>query len=173
MKTLENRESRLYLDFLKQNLIILAVPILFGAGLGLVYSQNLYSLYHSSLLLEMDYTETSLRDRGLLTDQATAILRSAQIQDQLNLTKNNKLTIYKSGPVAISVESQGPDPIETHADLDGIKAYATQSYPLHSVGEIITSIKPKKIWLLVLIGGTIGGVIGLTWALIKTYLKHF
>ncbi len=173
MKNSVIKESQIYLSFLRQNLVILALPLILGAGLGFLYSQHQPSVYSSNLLLQMDFTEDNLRERAILTDQATTILRSSQIHQQLKTDLDNKLVIFKSGPVAITVSSEGLDRLKTQQDVNLIENFALESYPIKPVGQVITEVKTSKRLTYLLIGGLLGGALGLIVSLIRTYLRRY
>jgi hypothetical protein len=173
MKTNSLPESQVYLSFIKANALLLTVPLLLGCMGGWIHSTSQPLTYASNMLLQMDYTESNLKERIIVTDQATTILRSGQIHSQIQLNPDNKMVIYKSGPVAISVSAEGLNKESLVTDVMKIKDYGQSHYPLTQVAEIITSPKSRETEKEIFIGASIGVFLGFVLSLIRTYLKNF
>ena len=173
MKTNLNKESEVYLDFIQKNLILLALPFVLGCIGGWIHGYSRPLVYTSEIILQMDYNERNLKDRMIITDQATTLLRSQSLQRQLKLNLADKATIYKSGPLAISVSVEGVEALETKIDLQKLEDYASQTYPVKKVAPVLTQTRDKNLIKEMIFGGIFGGVIGLILSLIKTYLKRY
>lgn len=172
MKDEAKKESQIYLSFLSQNILFLLIPLLIGALGGYIFTSKTTDKFDSQMLLQMRYEESNLRERSLLTDQATTVLRYPKLQEDIGVNSYDKVTIFKSGPVAISLSSESVDAHSSVANLEKIETYAKSNYPIDRVSGVTTEVLPKPYLKNVFMFSVIGFSFGLILSLIKTYLRN-
>lgn len=164
------KESRLYLDFLKRNILIFVLFI----GLSLLI--NLYQYIQTkpqfkvSQSFRTEYSPENINNASAITDQAVTELR---IQNYSNFFPGSSVSIYKSGPFVISVDSISESQELSFRLLSREVEYLRSNF---SVSEInppqITREEPVVLKYLVA-GLVLGGVAALTLALVKDYFKYY
>jgi len=164
------KESALYLDFIKRNLLILIIPLLTGilASSFLLSQVTIQTKIAQSF--KMIYNPADLNQSLALTDQAVAELRS---QKFASLYPSASTTIYKSGPLLISIEAVSADNQTAYGLLLKETGYLTQNFSVTQITQpVVTRVEPSAVKYL-LTGMSVGFLIGLVSALIKEYLKNY
>jgi transglutaminase/protease-like cytokinesis protein 3 len=167
------RESRLYLQFFKDNqLYFIALPLVLGSGL-FFYQQQKPPTFHQSILLQMDYNEDNFERRAVLADQAVTITRSDQLQDKLGLSKEDRVLVYKSGPQLITIDSGGVNKDLVAKDRQTVTTSLQSAFPVTQVGNIVEYYQKTSEFIYAGIGIGAGLVLALIFSLIRTYFQKF
>ncbi len=170
---LSPKESQLYLQFFKQNKMTLLAPIILGASLGFVYSQNLPVRYQHSVLLEMEYSSTDIPQKSLLTDEAVTLLRSVHITEELSIEKSPLVRIYKPGPVSLVIETVDSNLPRGLKNNEVLSKYAVEHFPVHQKGTLVKTVVNRPLFLFTIVAAGIGALLGILISLLKTYLRNF
>src|SRR5688572_3649811 len=98
------RESRLFLNFFKNNILILVIAVIIGLGSGYLWNSQKPTIYTHHTLLELNYPDYKMEDRIILADEIVVKLRSENLERTLGLNPNQTTKIFKPAPYAIKVE---------------------------------------------------------------------
>ncbi len=164
------KESRIYLDFLKRNILIFVLLI----GLSLLINLYQYAQtkpqFKVSQSFRMEYSSENISNASAITDQAVTELR---VQNYSNFFPGSSASIYKSGPFVINIDSISESQELSFRLLSREAEYLRSNF---SVSEInapqITREEPMVLKYLVT-GLVLGGLAALTLALIKDYFKYY
>lgn len=167
------KESHIYTNFIRQNaLILISIPLAFGIG-GYLYKSAQPEVLHREALLQINYSNENIEKQMALTDAAVVKLRSAQLQQTLSLSGKSTPIIHKSGPVAITLVTEGVDRSAIVEDLEILKKYTLYSFPISEVGQATEYPKDNNLWFFVGISALTGIAFGVIIALLTHYLKNF
>lgn len=167
------KESAIYLSFFRENLWLIAIPAISLTLAGFLYRQSQPVSHRLYALMEMDYRESELPQKTLLTDEAVTALRTDVIISGQSFGSQNRMRLYKVGPAAVNVEIEGLHPDGLRADFKKLADQAQAKYGFYQKGEIGIGVKqlPQLIFEL---GGLVAGMLfGVLTALIKTYLRKY
>lgn len=164
------KESILYLRFLKKNLTLIIIPTALFLILGFVYQVNKPTYYQISRLYEFSHKNDNVQQIIPVVDQAIIQLRSKQVRQDLQI---ENLSIYKPGPLSMVVTINSLKAKGLDSELKKVDQFLNQKYNLKIVGSDITKTqKPDLIFIPTLIS-VVGFLLGLTFSLIKSYLKNY
>lgn len=167
------RESAIYLSFFRENLWLIAVPAISLTLAGFLYRASQPVPYRLYALLEMDYQDSELPQKTLLTDEAVTALRTDVLTSGQTFDSQNRMRLYKVGPAAINVEIEGLQPENLRADFKKIASQAEAKYDFHQKGEVGVGVKELPQYIFELGGLAAGLLLGILAALIKTYLRKY
>lgn len=164
------RESALYLNFIKRNLLVLVISLLTGILLGSFLLSRVKSQTKIAQSFKMIYNLADLNQSLALTDQAVAELRS---QKFASLYRSAKTVIYKSAPMLINIEAVSPDNQVAYELLLKETNYLTQNFSVSQITQPeVTQVEPSVVKYL-LTGILTGFLSGLIIALSFEYLKNY
>lgn len=163
-------ESKFYIEFVKRNLLFLALPILLSIVISIYFYAGVHTLVKISQTFKLQYNLENIDTILALTDQAVAELRTQRFSD---IFPGSSVLIYKSSPLNVSVEAVTQERDSSYNLLLKESEYLRQNF---QVGELtspeITLIEPNLFKYLIS-GLIIGGLIGLVAALIREYIKNY
>lgn len=164
------KESQLYIDFVKRNLLLLIAPVILVLIISIYLYAQVPSKVRISQTFKMQYNLENIDTLLALTDQAVAEMRAQRFSDVFG---NSTVSIFKSAPLNISIDATSLNRDTSYALLLKETEYLRQNF---TVAELtnpeITQIEPNLFKYLVS-GLIIGGLIGLIISLIKEYLKNY
>ena len=164
------KESQLYIDFIKRNLIFLLLPVFLVLVISLYLYAQVPSKVKISQTFKMQYNLENIDTILALTDQAVSELRAQRFSDVFG---QSSVSVYKSAPLNISIDATSLNRDTSYALLLKETEYLRQNF---QAGELtnpeITQIEPNLFKYLIS-GLIIGGLIGLIISLIREYLKNF
>lgn len=164
------RESSLYLKFFKENLVLILLPLLIFTVASFIYQGSKHPLYRSSILLQMQYTDTNVADRISLTDEMVAEARSAYLRGDFQLKPGESVNVFKPSPLSAEVSLISTYPSN---DVTLVVSTLTSRFPAKQIGERIDSVQKSFNPILIFIGSSVGLAIGLLISLTKSYFKNF
>lgn len=167
------KESRKYLHFFQQNFLLIVVPALSLAVGSYLYTTSLPTIYEQTELWQLPYTTDNIHTQVALTDQAIGVLRAETLHQQLGLSENTEVVVFKPSPLSISTTTKGTNPEMLAKDLETLKQYGQQQYQATQVGQRITTQTFSNHWLYVAGGLGIGVILGILLSLIKTYFSEY
>lgn len=165
-------ESKSYLNFFKENILIIFLPALFILALSYYYQETKPEIYIIRRLTEIPYQDNQIDQAITLVDQAVTIARSDNLQSDLNIT-NGQVKLFKPGPLAVNIESFSQSLPTAKSNLDKITSYLQAKYQLKIIGQDNISLQKQQPVLLLLFGFFAGLTVGLVVSLAKTYFKYF
>lgn len=167
------RESRLFLNFFKNNFWLILTPTLILGLAGFYYQFSQPRQYQAGELLEMDYSDQNIPERIALTDQAVSLSRSEAIKLSKGISPFTKVEVFKSGPLAIQILVTGADPQRIDADLKKLDSFLDQKFPLKKIGVSTFNSARANFTLGALTGLGGGFLLGTLTSLIKEYFKSY
>lgn len=169
----DQKESRIYLNFFRQNILILLSLASLGGLIGFYYQSQLPLKTESQNDLEIEYDQNNLNQRITLTDEAVSLVRSQVLQNHLKLNPDNQIVVFKPGPLLIEIDVIGSDYQSVTSDQMSIDAYLKSYFPSHQITNSLVKSLPKSPILSTMLGLFLGGVIGLLIALVKFYFTNY
>ena len=164
------KESQLYFQFIKRNLLFLILPVVLGLLISLYNYAQVPTLTRISQTFKLNYNLENIDVVLALTDQAVAELREQRFENEYDATS---VSIYKSSPLNISIEATASDRETSYSLLLKEIEYLRQNFPAADLfSPVITQIEPNLFKYLVS-GLIIGGLIGLVISLTREYLKNY
>lgn len=164
------KESRLFLDFVRRNFILLFGPVF----LGLLISFYIYSEQPAQNKLSQSFKfEYNLENIGsslALAEQAATELRLRGFDSNF---PDSKAVIYKGAPLTITIDVFSLDRGSGYALLLKETEYLRQNFSVSTLTEPKTSIVEPDILKFLLAGLLPGFFIGLTVSLCKEYLQKY
>lgn len=169
---IRQKESQIFIKYFKDHAFLLLLPVLGSVLASIFYLSSLPPTYQIIRLYKVENPGEELAKNVILTDEAVSEIRSKQVQSKLLLTEGNKVTIFKDGPLLISVSVKG-DSRASKDDLDKIEGYLKENFSAQSIGNLQEVVKSRLNVFLVLFFGALGFFSGLIISLIKIYFKNF
>lgn len=164
------KESRLFIAFTRKYFVFLFFPVLLGLIIsGYIYfQQSPQTKLSQSFKLEynLENIETSLA----LTDQAVTELR---LQNFDKYFPDSNAVIYKSGPLAITIESFSKDKTLGFQLLLKEAGYLRQNFRVSTITEPQIGLIEPNVLKYILTGLLTGFIAGLTLSLIREYLQSY
>lgn len=163
------KESQLYLNFFKKNLLLLILPLVLFSIVGFYIQTTKPALYTMSRLLEANIFESDVQKRVLLIDQAVSTTRQQNVLESLSSNPYMNLSLFKSAPLTVTVSATSQDPLVLKEGLNGVSDYLEVKYKLKVVGQDITTTSRSNVLYGILLGAAAGALCGLFISLVKTY----
>lgn len=164
------KESQLYFQFIKRNLLFLTFPIILCLLISLFNYAQVPTLTRISQTFKLNYNLENIDIVLALTDQAVAELREQRFE---NAYEETSVSIYKSAPLNINIEATASNRETSYSLLLKEIEYLRQNFPAADLSSpIIAQIEPNLFKYLVS-GLIIGGLIGLVISLTREYLKNY
>lgn len=167
------RESRLYLRFLRENLFFVLIPGLLFLLAVFLYQRQLLTVYSPQALYEIQYTEGSVSEAVVLADQVVTSVRSENIKQSLGLDPSTEVMVFKPGPISLSVTVVGRDTDTSKGDLNKVAGYLKSKYPVSDVGEAVFLEVSRANHVDLFYALSIGSLLGLSVALVRSYFKNY
>lgn len=163
------KESQLYLNFFKKNLLLLLIPVVLFSLIGFYIQTTKPVIYTESRVLETNIFEGDVQKKVLLIDQAVSTTRQPNVLAGLNQNSNVEMRLFKSAPLTVAVSATSQDPLVLKEGLDSMSSYLEEKYKLKVVGQDISSTNRPNVFYGILLGSLAGALCGLFISLVKTY----
>lgn len=167
------KESQLYLDFLRKNLLLLLIPIVLFSLLGFYIQTSKPIFYTKTRVLEANIFEDDVSKRVLLIDQAVSTTRQPNVLNNLDENPDVEVNLFKSAPLTVTISATSPDPLPLKESLDNVSQYLVEKYQLKIIGKDIDSANRSNVMYGILLGAAAGAICGLFISLIKTYFHRY
>lgn len=166
------KESKLFLNFFKENILLLVLPAMFFGVAGYFYQQSKPSTYKIGQLFEANYSILEVPAKVALMDEAVTLIRSSNLQAELGI-KNAKVAVFKPGPLAIKIEAESQDREVLKSNLNKAEGYLVKNFDVKRVGIIDEQEIKPNLFLGGLAGLSAGFLLGFVVALTISYFKKF
>ncbi len=167
------RESQKYLQFFKQNsLIILGPAVAFGV-VAFLYVSSLPVVSEQTEVWELPYTTDNIQTQVVMTDQAIGVMRSLTLKKELGLSDETEVILFKPSPLLISFTTKGSNLSQQAKDLEILTTYSQEKYAATQVGSRITTQTKMNQWVYVAASVAVGGLLGVLISLIKIYFQKY
>lgn len=164
------KESQLFLQFLRRNFLIFFLPVLISAGLSVFFYSAEKAKTKISQSFRIEYSQARENTAFAFTDQAVTELR---LQSFDNLFPGSKASIYKPGPLTVSIEVISEEKNAGYELLLKETEYLRKNFTVSTLTQPeITQIEPS-FFRFFLTGILLGFLAGLLTALFKEYLQNF
>lgn len=164
------KESKLFLAFLKRNLLILLLPIILGLLISVFFYSNEVPKTKIFQAFKMESGPDNQDQAFALTDQAVTELR---LQGFDIFFPGSQALIYKPGPLAVGIEIMSLDKNQGYELLLKETAYLRKNFTVSTLtSPEITQIEPS-VFRFLLTGVLIGFLIGLLLSLVKEYFANY
>ncbi len=166
------KESRKYLNFIKDNLVFLVVPAVILAVIGGFYYSQKPIIYKTGRIVEFAYHYSQVQDTMIYPDQAVVLIRS----ENFGKTFKNEafsITAVKIAPMTIRLEVVSKDKLKALKALEEVYKFTERKYPIKKFAEDTFKEEKPNIFFGTGLGIFIGGMIGLLAGLIKAYFKKY
>lgn len=168
---IKGKESAIYISFFKKNWLIIILPALLLAVLSIPIYYDLPVIYNQNQVFEILHTESNLSQRLILVDGAITLTRVSYIQNNLGLSQDTKLAIYKNGPFLVNLDISGINSSRVYQDSQKVMVFLLSKYPLELIGESQTIGREYPLGIIGLFSIGFGLAIGMIISLIKTYFE--
>lgn len=166
------RESRIYLNFFRRNLVIIITPAVLGTIIAYFYVMQLPKMYVITRLYEMSYDKSNIAAQIALSDEAITEIRAANIQQSIGISPGTELIVYKPAPLSVYLILQSVN-LSLEGDLQKVDDYLVKKFPVKKIGVDITSEK-KLNYLVFFLEGSLGGFLaGILISLIREYFWNY
>ncbi len=167
------KESKLFLDFFRRNLLLIVLPVLIFTLVGVLFQLSKPTIYSQNAKYEMVYEVENIQNRISITDQAVSTIRSLNLQKSLELNSSTELVVFKSGPLLIDLTVNSKSVDQTSQDFNKVSNYLVDNYQVKEVGLEVPSqnrdISPLLIFIALFSGLSVGVVLSLA----REYLRNY
>lgn len=163
------KESRLYLAFIKRNILLLLLPALLGLIVSMYFFAQVKTLTKVNQSFKMAYTLDNIDTVFALTDQAVSELRTLQVEEMETASTN----IYKSAPLSVTIEVSSDNSEKAYQQLIKRTGYLNSNFQVIELTKPqVSQIEPgfSKYFIAGIAGGFL---LGLIIALIREYFKNY
>lgn len=167
------KESKLFLNFFKKNLLLILLPLVIFSILGFYIQSSKPVVYLQTRVLEADIFKDDVTKKVLLIDQAVSTTRSANVITTLDIPEEVDINLFKSAPLTVNLTASSKDPLHLKEGLDNVSDHLMDKYKLNVVGKDIESSEKANLLYGLFLGTVIGAVCGLIISLIKTYFRAY
>lgn len=167
----KKKESVIYRDFFTGYKWRIIFPVVVFSGGAILFSLSRGSLIHQSIFLQPVDLSGNISEVNFI-DQAVTDLRTANTQNGL-LNGQVNVVAYKPGPVSVTIDVAGKNPVSVKSSLIRLAGYTESRYRMHQVGEVISYREYPRYYLYTLAGLAAGFAVGLISALVDYYLKNY
>lgn len=165
------RESRLYIDFFRKNLLIILIPALFGIGSALYAYNQAEEVKVIEQVFEFEYDRQLANFVEKQSDEAVALLRSKQQMQGLGIKE--KLIVFKPGPFLVKIQAKGINKQQIAADLEKANSYMINTYPVSNFGEPVLYSEKPQLWRFLMLGFLAGLGVGVISSLTVSYFRYY
>lgn len=164
------KESRIYLEYLRRNWLILTAPILLCLLISLYLYSKLPAQIKATQAFKLIYNLENIQLALPLTDEAVSELRSQNFDKAY---KDTSVNIYKNAPLLINIEvvsakkQTGFEVLEKEAD------FLKQNFSVSKLTDPEITLEEPNLAKYLLTGILIGFLIGFSISLVKEYFKIF
>lgn len=167
------KESRLYLKFFKDNLLIILLPALLLGVVSLFYQLSKPEDYKATRLFEVIYNLENVSEKIALTDQAVAMTRSLNLTRALDVGDNTQVVVFKPSPLSIQIEARSVGEAESVEAVNKLSIFLSQNYHVKELGQAMVLKEDKSLSFPTLLGFFAGMLAGLIFSLIRAYFKNY
>lgn len=169
---MNKKESLLYINFFRNNLLIFLISTFFSLSIGIYLFLTQQSIYGVSILLETNYELNNVSEKIALTDQIVTNIRASNVQQDLNLSDKVNLVVFKPSPLSIKIELISNNQTILKKELEKITNFINSNYQVKGLGKEIFFKEPRS-YLPIFILLSLGFLVGLFFSLIREYLRRF
>lgn len=164
------RESREYLNYLKQHSKLLIAGLVIGLVIGFGVMIWGGKLWWAGQSLELEVGDLEISQLVIISDESVAWIReSAKSQDWVE--DSAEFRAYKEGPLMVRVEVKGSD-----KSAEMVKRVNQQLVMKYGYREV-TAVQERQVWryewFTWLLGGLAGFGSGLLVSLLGSYWRNF
>lgn len=164
------KESELYLQFIKRNLIFILGPVVLAVLIGVFNYAQVPTQTRISQEYKLTYSLENIDTVLALTEQAVSELRAQRFNE---VFPDSLISIYKSAPLNIVIEATTLSRENSYALLLKEAEYLRQNFSSQEVNNpLITQVEPNLFKYLIS-GLIIGGLVGLIISLTREYLRNY
>lgn len=167
------KESRLFLNYFKQNTVLILIPTLIVATAFYYFQWRQPYINLKSKLYILEYDQNNIEKAALLTDSFVSIIRSSHLKEEIGINKQSKVIAYKTGSLTIDITLANLDENQAAKDSTILESYIVKKYPINRIGHEVAYAKKTTEWILAIIGLGIGFILGNILSLIKIYLSKY
>jgi hypothetical protein len=166
------RESRIYLKFLKENLLILiVVPIIISLiTLATLNTLNLLNSYSYSRQFEVAHSNEDAQVISMETENLVSKLRSSQLQPQLIGKSSVKISVVKSAPFMFVVSTSSNQETEDLTAVSNTLVSFSHSQGL-AISEVGTPTFNRNSYFVRYLFSSI--VVGEVLAILISLIRHY
>lgn len=166
------RESRLYLQFIRDFGLLFVLFGLIGLIIAFYLLKQQPTVYVSERMYEFDYTLENAAAVEKQSEEVVASLRSPQLKEELRLS-SSEIAIYKPGPFSIALQTKDPNAEKSMSNLVVLSGYLTGKYQVNQVGKEIFFVEPKPYFKYFIAGIVLAELVALLFSLIISYFKRY
>lgn len=167
------KESRLFLNYFKNNIILILIPTLLVAAVFYYFQWRQPYINLKSRLYILEHDQNNIEKAAALTDNFVSIIRNAHLKQEIGINKQSKVIAYKSGPLIIDITLANLDENQVGIDSAILESYIIKKYPINRIGHEISYTKKTSEWILGVTGLGIGFILGNILSLVKIYLSKY
>lgn len=164
------KESRLYLQFIKDNLFLLFVPVVISFLIGIYFYSSEITKTKLSQSFRTEYGLENMETSMSMADQAVAELRLADFDSHFPGTQ---ALIYKPAPLIVSIEVLSEDKNTGFELLLKETEYLKKNFSVSTLTQIQAEIIEPSLFKYFLTSIILGGFAGLSFALGREYFKNY
>lgn len=167
------KESKLYLSFFKENLLLIVSPtlVLLLFSLYKAYYLPQIHIYHS--LYEIKSGDVNFNRKIAEADQAVTLLRSENIKKSLNISEDVKVQAFRPAPLLIKLELRSAQMTILGDENLKYEPFLFNRYKAGKIGESYYSQELKPFLIYAVFGAGVGFLLGFFISLLKTYFRKF
>lgn len=166
------RESRLYLNFFKNNLLIIMFCGLVFLVIGIYDYLNSKAIYKFTRVVEYKYEYKKADEVGALVDEKVALLRSKNLEKYL-LNDNGKINVYKSGPFSLTYEIITDSKTNMRSYATNVQSYLEPDINARIIHPDLYEKLPNLKIYYIPIYLILGYIFGIFISLIKSYFEKY
>lgn len=170
---MQSKESRLYLKFFKEHILLILLPTAIFSLSGLYHELSKQPLYRANSIFEFNYNLSNFDNKATLVDEAVALIRSPNVQGELNLRDTSELIAHKRGPLIIDLAVTSISPTNAKDDHDKVAKYLSERFQVQKAGESILQDYKNFSYLGIFVYLFIGLSVGVSLSFIAEYFRKY
>lgn len=164
------KESKVYLYFLKRNLIFILLPVVLALTLSFYFFSREETLNKISQTFKLVYAVDNIDTVFALTDEAVAELRAYDFGFPAS---DAKITIYKSAPLLVNTEVTSTQREKGYELSIKASQYLTSNFQVVDFGTPSVTVVEPNLFKYLVSGLAAGFLIGLIASLIREYFRNY
>lgn len=165
------KESKLYLQFLRNYLSYFLIASLLFTTLGALIELQKPTKYQLTRILEIDENSANIQDKTLQVQETVSLVRSSNVQQDLGVVST--VTVFNNSPLTITTQVVSNNRTTAESDQTKLTHYIQGKFLFHVQGTDVTTVLYPKIWLGGLLGFVIGNFATLAGVLVLSYFKKY
>lgn len=175
------RESKLFVNFLRTNLLVILIPAIIFGSLGWWWEARKPDLYTSEAIFELTQRNSYLPvDQSInVLDHLVTMARSANFGSSLGLA-GDQIGAVRFSPFGYKLMDTSENESSARTNLGNVIQYiqttfnsknTPSGFTLSKVGQLTVTVKRPNTYLGLVVGSLCGFFAGLIVALIRTYFS--